>query len=514
MLLLEIQGSCIFTLSLYNGKFKMSLNPLRIAATYFNMDDHIPATPLSSFMHQGTHILYDYAQCGKATRVVEVICFSTSVLTSCVAVAEAIASLAYASLASFAHVFTLCNSRRWQDHVIKSWGFFRHSLQMVCAPQMFFKERKIEMPYLKAIRQPFYKIQFAQQVQSLNFFFNFFASRIDQNYTRIPTSTLYRLQVAIEGIPMLIQSVKSKWPTWVDKDRQRVNPRYQEVNNMGLAYFFKRSKFIDHYPEMWKSMENFRLESLESSNFIEIIFKEFCYYKSKKADLVPSKINPKFPYSLKRQQGSKNVRSLDNNDIYNIYNLAGSFYQPPPRFNKATPGSHELTIEECNQWMRAHIENAIRYIKHNAKYFDQWPLDFSDNFYSGLEELDPGIFPPIYYFAALLEIIEYSKSKKMSEYKIQYPFNLSLEMGEMKHEDRLKKESRKNILEQAVNYYSTLNEELRILVITNLLNNDNFSNVTNPEVLKVLKNFHKLLSVLAWNLISFNRLAYYVQEAV
>jgi len=520
MLLPEIQSSCIFTLSLYNGKFKMSLNPLKIAATYFNTDDHIPATPLSSLMHQGTHTLYDYAQCGKATRLVEVICFSTSVLTSCVAVAEAIASLVYSSLASFAHVFTFCNSRRWQNHVIKSWGFFRHSLQMVCAPQMFFKERKIERPYLKAIRQTFYKIQFAQQVQPLNFFFNFFASRVDQNYTRIPTSTLFRLQVAIEGIPLLINSVKSKWPNWLDKDGQRINPRYQEVNSIGIAYFFKRSKFINHHPDIWKLMEKFRLESLESNNFIEIIFKEFCYYKSKKTDLVSSKIPPKFSHNLNRKQNVNNSRPhpIDNNDIYNIYNLAGSFYKPPIRFSKTKIGVQELSIEQCHQWMRAHIENAIRYIKHNVKYFDKRPLQFSDNFFLGMQELDPGIFPPIYYFAALLEVIEYSKCKKKMDHKIQYPMNLSLEMEdinkEIRHEDRLKKVPRQNILEEAEISYSTLNDELKVLVIKNLLNNDEFSHVANPEVLKRLKAFHKLLSTLAWNLISFNKLAYYVQEAM
>lgn len=142
---------------------------------------------------------------------------ATGLITTFIAVAETVASLAYATLATLVHTLSFCRFSSLQNHVIKSWAYCRHSFIMIWTPIILFGNIKNNSIYEIELRENFFKINSAQAAQSIGQIFDFFARR-NEKVGGLDPAKIRSIEVAIEGLTSLINDIKSHMPIQKDPD--------------------------------------------------------------------------------------------------------------------------------------------------------------------------------------------------------------------------------------------------------------------------------------------------------
>lgn len=247
--------------------------------------NRIHASPISTRFNLASQEIFGSAQ-GRNYKLLAVSGgVAIGILTTCVAVAETITSLAYATLVTLIHTLTLFRSPSLQNHVIKSWAFCRHSFLMVWTPILLFTHESNQQ-YDNQLRYHFYKINCAQAAQSIGRVFDFFACRKRGSFGIACDQT----EVGIEGLANLINQIKPIMPD-IRVDDVPVCP-YDEIANFDQQDFIQ---FLKNSGNL-KSVEynqyftHFNLGDAGRKDFVYTVAKSMILYYRQKRDQNPNRV--------------------------------------------------------------------------------------------------------------------------------------------------------------------------------------------------------------------------------
>lgn len=313
----------------------------------------IHAQPLSSHFNSVTqHMFYGHSS---NNRVIKVITQATSLAvgltTSCIAIAEAVASLAYATLATLIHLVTFCRSTSLQNHVIQSWAFCRHSFLMTLTPILLFSHSSEDSIYDVQFREHLYKINSAQAAQSIGTIFNFFACR--KGKEGISRAKMASVEVAIEGLTKLIRKTKHRMQATYDHEGNRIFPNdLPKINQYQFVDFLKKFDNVKMSEDFNRYFSRLKLNDPNSKKFVErVVVAMAIHYR---------KMNPNFEKEI--VDFKHGLQYDDKNPILEPYKHPGEPYKHPgmnpqkpvqaivpnPEFQKLIEAQEKLEEEQLN----------------------------------------------------------------------------------------------------------------------------------------------------------------------
>lgn len=276
----------------------MNVNPLQV--TVDNHDNktinRIHARPISSRFNTLSQYTFNghcgrghcYKVIGKATGL------AVGILASCIALAEAVASLAYATLATLVHMLSLGKSSSLQNHVIKSWAFCRHSFLMTLTPILLFANANKGSEYDIYLRTHFYKINCAHAAQSLGKVFNFFANR--KGIDNVPAAKIAAIEVAIEGLNALINDTKHDMK--FDSSHPIDPSSLPDFNQYEFIHFLRTFDNVKNLQLFNQHFSRLRMNDPSAKKFVETIVRAMIVYNSQRLQpQEPSNPQPNLPYS-------------------------------------------------------------------------------------------------------------------------------------------------------------------------------------------------------------------------
>lgn len=257
----------------------MDINsPLEFVVNHHDLKKNISlihASPISSKYNTVAQKLFGHCARGHCYRVLGLaVGFSTSLITTSLAVVETVASLAYAILATLVHTLTFFNSSSLQNHVLKSWAFCRHSFIMIWTPILLLAQFSRNSIYEIELRESFYKIDCAQAAQSIGSVFDAFAGRNrDKGKGEAPKlspTKIREIEVSIEGLVSLINQHKAQMQPR-DGQNNLVNVASLPIfNQADFVRFLKDYDQIKINPNFNKCFSNFPVGD-KGRKFVEAV---------------------------------------------------------------------------------------------------------------------------------------------------------------------------------------------------------------------------------------------------
>lgn len=354
--------------------------------------NYLHAEPLSSRLFKCTQrILPSTPHRSRLRPLFLVTSFAANTFTTCLATIETIASLAYTALMTLVHGLTFCKSQSLQRHVIKSWGYFYHSLCMVSSLGIALEQMK-EAPNLSKtiLRENFFHLYSAQLAQHTGNFFDFIACR-NRKEDGIPLSKIRAIEIAIKEIPSVIAKAFSE--EYRDLDVENFMDFLKNVNANDFNHyqrFFEHLSYtklymIEEIAQGYKRYEEQTMDSpVQLSSHSSVEYDNGTFVQSTTREkTIDSDTKPSLE-SLKNQE---------INEINKIFCPEENFFYELSNFNSD---------------LKRHIKNAVKHLLLNPVYESLIYIEKVEgidcNLLSAVEGFE--LVEPICRLSVLLEMIE------------------------------------------------------------------------------------------------------------
>lgn len=170
--------------------------------------DQLHEIPLSAYLSKGSqHLAGGLNRCGTPKGLAVTFALLPSVATTCVAVIETVASLAYAIFTTALHALTFFQIDSLQNHVIKSWAFVRHSFLMIGAPFILLANTGNLDSESVNLRTAFMRLNCAQTAQTIGTVFDALGCRC-AHHSVSDLADERAMGAAIESLPKLFEIIE------------------------------------------------------------------------------------------------------------------------------------------------------------------------------------------------------------------------------------------------------------------------------------------------------------------